>query len=118
TVRRDRDDDSLLRPRQARKGVSGDRMIAERAGELLVLRVVQKDEAPAVESVGSVLGLEVRVWSWEQQHSYGHRADPRDDHAPAHRSQLATRNFYGSPPSCAVFNASAQRFPHGLNLFA
>src|SRR6185295_19660091 len=96
SVRRDGDDRALLRLGQPGKGVGDQRVLHEGARELSVLRVEQDRESPAIEAFGGLL------------RAHSQRKECRNEPAAD----------YGSPPSSTVFNASMQRFPHGLNLFA
>ena len=115
-IGRDGDDDFRLRPRKARKRVVALRLHEQVAREHKVARVGDDGEAARVEAVRGV-GLRVRE---------GRAAGDEDRRRQAQRAsqprwlqangRYATRG--GAPPSSTTFNSSAQRLPHGLNLFA
>jgi hypothetical protein len=60
-------------------------------------RKIHRGESPAIEALGCLVLRR------------GARAE---------RRQQKRGNAYGEPPASTVLSTSAQRFPHGLNLFA
>ena len=100
-IGRDRDEYSLARPRESREGVVGDCAVENRASEARVTRVRDDGDPAAVQPERSLLRGRAEATGRDQQE--------RDDYC-------VERD--GAPPSSTCFNISAQRFPHGLNLFA
>ena len=114
-VRRDRDQRPLPRPRQPGKGVVGERRRRQRVCEAVVLRVVDEGQPPGVQAARS--GLSVRqtgVRRCDERQS----EDPGGEPAGTRREARDQASRDGPPPCSTSASISAQRFPHGLNLFA
>ena len=105
----------LLGPRQTGKRVVAHRMLEQRSGECALSRKEDRGKSSPIESLGGV-GLCERGAPTAAKQS---GEQPGNEPTPnSRRAARAARRAQGSSPFSIVVNASAQRFPHGLNLFA
>ena len=111
-VPRDLDPDVVAGTRKSRKGVASLRRGDERSGEGGIARVRQYREPTALDGDSGGDVLRKNRGCREEGEKEGESAAPED---------AAVRRYFtrgGSPPASTIANTSAQRFPHGLNLFA